>query len=203
MLGIPMDAKDAEIIEILRKNARTKNTNIARSIGLTEGAVRARIANLTKEGIIKKFTVETEAAGVEGIVLTESEAGRTKEILVKLKNISDRIYETSGEFDVAVLERSRAYEGDTCQTEEHLRQDLRDQRGVRRRCFNQSRGHGPSQFHRRPDKRDRWSHQHEDADPARMIILDLQKSACQSIWDLVSFRLPMPVEEILKWEHEQ
>jgi DNA-binding Lrp family transcriptional regulator len=100
-----MDAKDAEIIEILRKNARTKNTDIARKIGLTEGAVRARIANLTKGGIIQKFTVETEAAGVEGIVLTENEAGRTKEILVKLKDISDRIYETSGEFDVAVLIR--------------------------------------------------------------------------------------------------
>ena len=101
-----MDAKDAEIIEILRKNARTKNTVIARSIGLTEGAVRARMANLSKGGIIKKFTVETEAVGVEGIVLTESEAGRSKEILVKLKSISDRIYETSGEFDVAVLIRA-------------------------------------------------------------------------------------------------
>jgi len=101
-----MDAKDAEIIEILRKNARTKNTVIARSIGLTEGAVRARMANLSKGGIIKKFTVETEAVGVEGIVLTESEAGKSKEIIAKLKNISDRIYETSGEFDVAVLIRA-------------------------------------------------------------------------------------------------
>lgn len=106
MLQIPMDAKDAEIIEILRKNARTKNTVIARSIGLTEGAVRARMANLSKGGIIKKFTVETEAVGVEGIVLTESEAGKSKEIIAKLKNISDRIYETSGEFDVAVLIRA-------------------------------------------------------------------------------------------------
>lgn len=101
-----MDAKDAEIIEILRKNARTKNTIIARSIGLTEGAVRARMVNLAKTGIIKKFTVETEAAGVEGIVLTEIEAGRSKEILTKLKSVSDRIYETSGEFDVAVLIRA-------------------------------------------------------------------------------------------------
>ena len=101
-----MDAKDAEIIEILRKNARTKNTNIARSVGLTEGAVRARIANLSKNGTIKKFTVETEAVGVEGIVLTEIEASRSKEILTRLKGISDRIYETSGEFDVAVLIRA-------------------------------------------------------------------------------------------------
>jgi DNA-binding Lrp family transcriptional regulator len=103
---LTMDAKDAEIIEILRKNARTKNTDIARSIGLTEGAVRARIANLSKNGTIKKFTVETEAIGVEGIVLTEIEAGRSKEILTRLKGISDRIYETSGEFDVAVLIRA-------------------------------------------------------------------------------------------------
>lgn len=101
-----MDAKDAEIIELLRKNSRMKNTAIARKIGLTEGAVRARIANLNKKGIIRKFTVETETTGVEGIVLTESEAGKSKEILAKLRNISDRIYETSGEFDVAVLIRA-------------------------------------------------------------------------------------------------
>jgi len=101
-----MDAKDADIIEMLRKNARTKNTEIARKVGLTEGAVRARITNLQEEGVIRKFTVETETAGVEGIVLTESEAGKSKEILAKLKSFSDRIYETSGEFDVAVLIRA-------------------------------------------------------------------------------------------------
>jgi DNA-binding Lrp family transcriptional regulator len=98
-----MDEKDAEIIEILRSNARTKNTNIARQIGLTEGAVRARITNLSKSGTIKKFTVETESVGVEGIILTESEAGKSKEVVARLKELSDKVFEMSGEFDAAVL----------------------------------------------------------------------------------------------------
>lgn len=101
-----MDEKDAEIIEILRGNARTKNTDIARKIGLTEGAVRARIANLSKNGIIKKFTVETDSFGVEGIVLTESEAGKSKDVVAKLREISELVFETSGEFDAAVLVRA-------------------------------------------------------------------------------------------------
>jgi len=98
-----MDEKDAEIIEILRSNARTKNTHIARQIGLTEGAVRARITNLSKSGAIKKFTVETGAVGVEGIILTESEAGKSKDVVAKLKELSDKVFEMSGEFDAAVL----------------------------------------------------------------------------------------------------
>jgi DNA-binding Lrp family transcriptional regulator len=98
-----MDEKDAEIIEILRSNARTKNTDIARKIGLTEGAVRARITNLSKSGTIRKFTVETESVGVEGIILTESEAGKSKEVVAKLKGLSDKVFEMSGEFDAAVL----------------------------------------------------------------------------------------------------
>jgi Lrp/AsnC family transcriptional regulator of lysine biosynthesis len=101
-----MDEKDAEIVEILRSNARTKNTEIARKIGLTEGAVRARITNLSKGGAIRKFTVETGAVGVEGIVLTESEAGKSKEVVAKLKELSDRVFETSGEFDAAALVRA-------------------------------------------------------------------------------------------------
>jgi DNA-binding Lrp family transcriptional regulator len=98
-----MDEKDSEIIEILRSNARTKNTDIARKIGLTEGAVRARITNLSKSGTIKKFTVETESVGVEGIILAESEAGKSKEVVARLKAVSDKVFEMSGEFDAAVL----------------------------------------------------------------------------------------------------
>jgi DNA-binding Lrp family transcriptional regulator len=98
-----MDEKDAEIIEILRSNARTKNTHIARQIGLTEGAVRARITNLSKSGAIKKFTVETGSVGVEGIILIESEAGKSKDVVAKLKEVSDKVFEMSGEFDAAVL----------------------------------------------------------------------------------------------------
>ena len=101
-----MNKKDAEIIAMLRSNARMKNTEIARKIGLTEGAIRARIANLIEKGVIRKFTIETKPVGVESIVLVESEAGRSRDILEKLKEIAETIFETSGEFDAAVMIRT-------------------------------------------------------------------------------------------------
>lgn len=97
-----MKRTDAEIIELLRRNSRMKNTEIARRIGLTEGAVRARIASMIKKGTIRKFTVETEPVGVEAIVLVRMNPERSKEVLATLRKLSESIYETSGEFDAAV-----------------------------------------------------------------------------------------------------
>jgi len=97
-----MKRTDAEIIELLRSNSRMKNTDIARSIGMTEGAVRARISNMVKKGTIRKFTVETEPVGVEALVLVRMNPERSKEVLASLRRLSGSIYETSGDFDAAV-----------------------------------------------------------------------------------------------------
>src|SRR4030065_450513 len=64
-------------LNLLRQNSRTKNTEIARQVSLTERAVRARIEKLVREGIIKRFTVETSPVGVEGLVLIGTSVGRT------------------------------------------------------------------------------------------------------------------------------
>jgi len=97
-----MKRTDAEIIELLRSNSRMKNTEIARRIGMTEGAVRARISNMLKKGTIRKFTVETEPVGVEALVLVGMDPERSKDILTALRRFSEVIYETSGDFDAAV-----------------------------------------------------------------------------------------------------
>lgn len=47
-----MDEKDLKIIEILTKNARVTKVRIAKDLGITETAVRKRIARLEREGII-------------------------------------------------------------------------------------------------------------------------------------------------------
>ncbi|MDH4123630.1 MAG: AsnC family transcriptional regulator, partial [Thermoplasmata archaeon] len=87
-----MDEKDTKILEMLRTNSRIKNTDIARSIGLTEGAIRARITNLLRTGAIRRFTIETFAVGVEGLILVRSEAGRSKEVVSKLRGFSDTVF---------------------------------------------------------------------------------------------------------------
>jgi DNA-binding Lrp family transcriptional regulator len=101
-----MDDTDVKILNLLRGNSRMKNTEIARQISLTERAVRARIEKLTRERVIKKFTVETSPIGVEGIVLIDTNVGRTTAVKEKARQLSDSVFECSGEYDVAVRLRA-------------------------------------------------------------------------------------------------
>jgi len=97
-----MDETDAKILNLLRENSRTKNTEIARQVSLTERAVRARIEKLLREGIIKKFTIETSPVGFEGIVLIDTNVGRTSAVKEKARDMSESVFECSGDYDVAV-----------------------------------------------------------------------------------------------------
>ena len=101
-----MDETDAKILNLLRENSRTKNTEIARQVHLTERAVRARIEKLVREGIVRKFTIETSPVGFEGIVLIDTNVGRTLTVKEKARQLSESVFECSGEFDVAVRLRA-------------------------------------------------------------------------------------------------
>lgn len=101
-----MDETDIKILGLLRQNSRMKNTEIARRVSLTERAVRARIEKLTREGVIKKFTIETSPIGVEGIVLIDTNVGRTPAVKEKARQMSDSVFDCTGEFDVAVRLRA-------------------------------------------------------------------------------------------------
>jgi DNA-binding Lrp family transcriptional regulator len=101
-----MDDTDVKILNLLRVNSRMKNTEIARQVNLTERAVRARIEKLTRERVIKKFTVETSPIGVEGLVLIDTNVGRTTAVKEKARQLSDSVFECSGEYDVAVRLRA-------------------------------------------------------------------------------------------------
>jgi len=101
-----MDDTDVKILGLLRDNSRMKNTEIARHVDLTERAVRARIEKLVREGVIRKFTIETSPIGVEGIVLIGANIGRTAAVKERARQISDSVFECSGEYDVAVRLRA-------------------------------------------------------------------------------------------------
>ncbi|MEM0120532.1 MAG: Lrp/AsnC family transcriptional regulator [Thermoprotei archaeon] len=98
-----MDQLDQRLLELLRQNSRTSNTQIARKLGITEGAVRNRIKKLVQTGVIKRFTVElAQEANIEAIVLIRTQANQTKQVALQAKKISQNVFETSGEYDVAV-----------------------------------------------------------------------------------------------------
>ena len=96
-----MDSIDNKILELLRQNSRTPNSDIAHKIGLTEGTVRNRIKRLVKTNVIKKFTIETRPVKREAIVLIRTQTRGSKETLRKIRKHVDRLFETAGEYDVA------------------------------------------------------------------------------------------------------
>jgi DNA-binding Lrp family transcriptional regulator len=59
-----------------------------------------------REGIIKKFTIETSPVGVEGIVLIDTHVGRTQAVKDKAKQMSESVFECSGDYDVGVRLRA-------------------------------------------------------------------------------------------------
>lgn len=97
-----MDEIDIKVLEILKRNARSKYVKVAEAVGLTEGAVRRRIKELVKQGVIKRFTIETTVE-LEGIVLVKTEPTRTREATASIRKIANRVFETSGDYDIAAL----------------------------------------------------------------------------------------------------
>lgn len=97
-----MDEIDLQILEILKKNARTKNVTIAEKVGLTEGAVRRRIDKMIEAGEIVKFTIESSSE-FEGIVLIKTELQQIPEVRAKIEKYVDRMFELAGEYDIAAL----------------------------------------------------------------------------------------------------
>lgn len=56
------DEKDLKIIDILRRDARTPFTEIARRLHVSEATVRKRVDTLEKMGIIKGYTIVVDPA---------------------------------------------------------------------------------------------------------------------------------------------
>ena len=100
--NVAMDETDLKILRILRENSRIKYVQIAKKVGLSEGAVRRRIRKLLDENIIKKFTIET-AAEVEGIVLIKTDPTKTGEAVSKIRKMADKTFEVSGDYDIAAF----------------------------------------------------------------------------------------------------
>ncbi|HEV2166047.1 MAG TPA: Lrp/AsnC family transcriptional regulator [Thermoplasmata archaeon] len=98
-----MDDLDHAILQCLKEDASSTNGEIGARVGLTEAAVRRRVARLRSDGTIVRFTVVTRPLGPEGLVLVRCRPGRTGEILRFLQDHAVEVFETSGEFDLGAF----------------------------------------------------------------------------------------------------
>ncbi|MCY0860197.1 MAG: HTH-type transcriptional regulator LysM [Sulfolobaceae archaeon] len=107
-----IDENDIKILEILRKNARTPYTSIAKELGISEAAVRKRISKLEKNGIIKRFTIDYELSSeIRAIVMVKSTPQiPTPEISKKIISIQgvEVVYETTGDYDIIAIIRGNS-----------------------------------------------------------------------------------------------
>jgi len=105
-----VDEKDLKIIEILRENARASYAEIAREVGLSESAIRKRIASLIKRGIIRRFTIDYSIASeIRAAVLIKVKPPApvpevSRNIIRHVKGV-DRLYEITGNYDILVILR--------------------------------------------------------------------------------------------------
>ena len=106
---VNVDENDLKILEILRKNARTPYTAIAKELKISEAAVRKRIEKLIKMGVIKRFTIDYELENeIRAIVMIKTNPQiPTPEISKKIIKIQgvEVVYETTGDFDILALVR--------------------------------------------------------------------------------------------------
>ncbi|MBI5227148.1 Lrp/AsnC family transcriptional regulator [Candidatus Micrarchaeota archaeon] len=99
------DELDKKILGLLKNNSRMSNVEIAKTIGLTEGAVRHRIDSLLKQGVIKRFTLDLSSEEeLFAIVMVKSKTDSKKMMKdVSSLKLANDAYEISGEFDGCVI----------------------------------------------------------------------------------------------------
>jgi DNA-binding Lrp family transcriptional regulator len=106
-LSKSVDQVDEKILSILREDSRTSFVEIAKAVNLSEAAIRRRVANLIKTGVISKFTIETNTGPQANAIslLSVNPSFPTSEISSKLRKMTgvDSIFEITGEYDIAVI----------------------------------------------------------------------------------------------------
>ncbi len=98
---------DDLLIGVLREDARASNTGIATKLGLSESAVRRRIDNLKASGRIRRFTVDVDDKDLSSAItwVSVDPGTPTRQVSEKIRGVKgvESVYETAGQFDIAVI----------------------------------------------------------------------------------------------------
>jgi DNA-binding Lrp family transcriptional regulator len=101
-----MDELDREILNILRRDARTPYTEIADQVGTSEGTIRNRAERMVESGVIDRFTVSTRTGNVKAMVEitvdVDVNTGGLTEEFAEWKRV-DFVWQVSGEEDIVLV----------------------------------------------------------------------------------------------------
>lgn len=97
-----IDTTDEQILNILQKEARVSNVDIARQVDLAPSAVLERIRKLEERGLVKGYTTRLDARelgfGLTAFVFvrTEDRCGETAEALAGMPEVQE-VHHVAGE----------------------------------------------------------------------------------------------------------
>jgi len=101
-----MDDLDQEILDILRRDARTPYTEIADQVGTSEGTIRNRVERMIDSGVIERFTIATRTGNVKAMIEI------SVDVDVHTDGLTDRmaeweqvdfVWQVSGEEDIVLV----------------------------------------------------------------------------------------------------
>jgi DNA-binding Lrp family transcriptional regulator len=102
-----VDEIDEKIISLLKEDGRKPLVEVAKVVNLSEAAVRRRVSNLTKSGVIAKFTLETSIGTQARAICMVSVSPNfpTADLSARFRHVKgiDSIFEITGEYDIAVI----------------------------------------------------------------------------------------------------
>ncbi|SFB70809.1 DNA-binding transcriptional regulator, Lrp family [Halobiforma haloterrestris] len=101
-----MDDLDRQILDILRRDARTPYTEIADEIGTSEGTVRNRVERMMDDGVIERFTISTRTGNVQAMleisVAVDVDTNAVSERMAEWEEV-DLVWMVSGEQDIVLV----------------------------------------------------------------------------------------------------
>ncbi len=101
-----LDDVDRRIIRILRSSGRESYTDIAKTVGTSEGTIRSRVKRLVDEGTIRQFTIRTAGSHVKALVEVAVEANvHTADIAKRIREWDgvEMVWEVTGDQDILVV----------------------------------------------------------------------------------------------------
>ncbi|TMT85516.1 Lrp/AsnC family transcriptional regulator [Haloterrigena sp. H1] len=101
-----MDDLDRQILDILRRDARTPYTEIADEVETSEGTVRNRVERMMDDDVIERFTISTRTGNVQAMleisVAVDVDTKGVSERMAEWDEV-DFVWMVSGEQDIVLV----------------------------------------------------------------------------------------------------
>jgi len=109
-------SQDQKLVMLLRQDARTSITDLARALGVSRSTVQNRLARLEATGVIRGYSVELGKDYLANLVeahvsikVVQKLTARTNVALEEISQVT-QLFSVSGEYDLIAIVRAHSLE---------------------------------------------------------------------------------------------